>query len=328
MDEQDHPTQIGSPGQPDFTNYTYDAHGNVATRTVDAATQSYSWDSEGSLLAVTGAATVSYHVDANGRRVARTEGGFVTHQWMYDGQLRIVGEVVYVTPTQPTARYRVYGYVGERRLPVVMLEKVGAVETTYRLFGDHLGSLRAVVRVSDGKAVQWMRHGPWGEIVDDFVVAGFARVPFGFAAGIYDEATGLVRFGAREYDPRTGRWLSKDAARFGGGENFYAYADGDPVDNVDEGGYASESSIPIPSPEGGASDGGGAGLVCWSNNDCILEQEACFGDCKDPAQAIFERCREFYYKKNKDDQGQCAQFKQDSLIICRKKCRKEYQCRR
>lgn len=121
----------------------------------------------------------------------------MTHQWMYHGQLRIVGEVMYVTPTQPTLRYRVYGYIGERRLPVVMLEKVGEVETTYRLFGDHLGSLRAVVRVSDGKAVQWMRHGPWGELGtdDDVVVAGFARVPFGFAAGIYDEATGLVRFG-------------------------------------------------------------------------------------------------------------------------------------
>jgi uncharacterized protein RhaS with RHS repeats len=42
-----------------------------------------------------------------------------------------------------------------------------------------------------------------------------------------------VRFGAREYDARTGRWLSKDEARFGGGENFYEYAGGDPVNRVD-----------------------------------------------------------------------------------------------
>jgi RHS repeat-associated protein len=93
--------------------------------------------------------------------------------------------------------------------------------------------MRAVVRVSDGKAVQVMRHGPWGELELDSVASGFARLPFGFAGGIHDDATKLVRFGAREYDARTGRWLSKDEARFGGGENFYEYAGGDPVNSVD-----------------------------------------------------------------------------------------------
>jgi RHS repeat-associated protein len=93
--------------------------------------------------------------------------------------------------------------------------------------------MRAVVRVSDGKAVQVMRHGPWGGLELDSVASGFARVPFGFAGGIHDDATKLVRFGAREYDARTGRWLSKDEARFGGGENFYEYAGGDPANRID-----------------------------------------------------------------------------------------------
>jgi len=34
--------------------------------------------------------------------------------------------------------------------------------------------------------------------------------PFGFAGGIYDPDTGLVRFGARGYDAETGRWTAKD----------------------------------------------------------------------------------------------------------------------
>jgi RHS repeat-associated protein len=69
-----------------------------------------------------------------------------------------------------------------------------------------------------------MRHGPWGEAGGrQRSEHGFSRVPFGFAGGIHDDATKLVRFGAREYDARTGRWLSKDEARFGGGENFYEY---------------------------------------------------------------------------------------------------------
>jgi RHS repeat-associated protein len=41
--------------------------------------------------------------------------------------------------------------------------------------------------------------------------------PFGFAGGIYDGDTGLVRFGARDYDPQTGRWTAKDPVGFLGG---------------------------------------------------------------------------------------------------------------
>jgi RHS repeat-associated protein len=54
--------------------------------------------------------------------------------------------------------------------------------------------------------------------------------PFGFAGGLYDAATGLLRFGARDYDPETGRWTTKDPIGFAGGEtSLYAYAGNDPV---------------------------------------------------------------------------------------------------
>ena len=33
--------------------------------------------------------------------------------------------------------------------------------------------------------------------------------PFGFAGGLYDAETKLVRFGARDYDAGTGRWTSR-----------------------------------------------------------------------------------------------------------------------
>ena len=57
--------------------------------------------------------------------------------------------------------------------------------------------------------------------------------PFGFAGGVSDTDVGLVRFGARDYDPTTGRWTTKDVSRFGGGLNFYDYAGLDPVNVVD-----------------------------------------------------------------------------------------------
>lgn len=64
--------------------------------------------------------------------------------------------------------------------------------------------------------------------------------PFGFAGGIYDSTTGLVRFGARDYSAEIGRWTSKDPIGFGGGANFFAYVGNDPVNRMDPWGlYAS-----------------------------------------------------------------------------------------
>jgi len=58
--------------------------------------------------------------------------------------------------------------------------------------------------------------------------------PFGFAGGIYDQHTGLVRFGARDYDPQTSRWTAKDPIRFEGGDtNLYGYVFSDPVNWID-----------------------------------------------------------------------------------------------
>ena len=42
--------------------------------------------------------------------------------------------------------------------------------------------------------------------------------PFGFAGGLYDADTGLVRFGARDYDAAVARWTAKDPIRWDGGQ--------------------------------------------------------------------------------------------------------------
>lgn len=61
--------------------------------------------------------------------------------------------------------------------------------------------------------------------------------PFGFggANGCQTDAdTGLVLMGHRYYDPRLGRFLSQDP--IGDGDNWYAYAGNDPVDETDPSG--------------------------------------------------------------------------------------------
>jgi RHS repeat-associated protein len=87
-----------------------------------------------------------------------------------------------------------------------------------------------------GQVSQRMHHDTFGLLTQDSA-PGFQ--PFGFAGGLYDPDTGLVRFGARDYDPSIGRWLAKDPIRFAGGDlNLYQYTFNDPVNLIDPSGLA------------------------------------------------------------------------------------------
>jgi RHS repeat-associated protein len=50
---------------------------------------------------------------------------------------------------------------------------------------------------------------------------------------MWDPATGLVRFGARDYDAVPGRWTAKDPIGTVAGGNLYAYGEWDPVNSFD-----------------------------------------------------------------------------------------------
>ena len=107
----------------------------------------------------------------------------------------------------------------------------------------HLGSVRIVVKSSDGttptsptSAGTSMTYDAFGNVVggNSFTAYAAAFQPFGFAGGLYDSDTRLLRFGARDYDPEVGRWLSPDPRGFGGGDpNLQAYAGNDPVNFKD-----------------------------------------------------------------------------------------------
>jgi RHS repeat-associated protein len=87
------------------------------------------------------------------------------------------------------------------------------------------------VDAADGTVVREFATDEFGRVVTD-TAPGFT--PFGFAGGLYDLDTGLVRFGARDYDAHVGRWVAKDPIRFEGGQkNMYAYVDNDPVNWTD-----------------------------------------------------------------------------------------------
>ncbi len=110
----------------------------------------------------------------------------------------------------------------------------------YYLHYDQVGSLRAVTN-TNGNIVKEITYDSYGNILKD--TNPDFKVPFGFAGGLYDEDTKLVHFGYREYDPVSGRWLSKDPLLFGGGDsNLYGYVLNDPVNLVDPWGLESNKT--------------------------------------------------------------------------------------
>ena len=106
-----------------------------------------------------------------------------------------------------------------------------AAASRYRLISDNVGSVRLVINTSTGAIEQRLDYDEYGNVIRD-TNPGFQ--PFGFAGGLYDPDTKLVRFGARDYDAQTGRWTAKDPIGFLGGQaNLYAYVVGDPVNRAD-----------------------------------------------------------------------------------------------
>jgi RHS repeat-associated protein len=111
---------------------------------------------------------------------------------------------------------------------------------TYRLVLDHLGSVRMVVDVADSTVAQRLEYDAFGRITLNSN-PGFQ--PFAYAGGLFDEATRLTHFGARDYDADIGRWISKDPMLFAGNDaNLYAYVANDPVNYRDPSGYEGTSA--------------------------------------------------------------------------------------
>ncbi len=221
-------------------HYAYDAHGRLTTRT-DTSTgeeTGYRYDALGALREVTlpDGRVVTYDVDGLGRRIARRVDGVSTHGYLYRG-----AQVVAVLDADGRLAQRfVYGTRSHVPDYLIQYESGGTAPRLYRLETDHLGSVRRVVDAGTGEVVQRLEYDPWGKVLED-TAPGLQ--PFGFAGGLYDPATGLVRFGVRDYDPGVGRWTAKDPILFAGGDpNLYGYVLNDPVNGVDPWGTAIETA--------------------------------------------------------------------------------------
>jgi len=155
--------------------------------------------------------------------------GEITKKYLWQGLTRLLA--VYDGSDNLLLRFK----YAAGRLPVAV-EMEGA---TYYLAYDPVGSLRAVADAS-GNVVKEITYDTFGCILNDTNPGLY--IPLGFAGGLHDRDTGLVRFGYRDYDPETGRWTAKDPIGFAGGSaDLYGYCLNDPVTWIDPYGLQSGS---------------------------------------------------------------------------------------
>ncbi len=221
-DAQDRLTSYGA------YEYRYTRNGELQSRT-DHDTgdvTEYTYDVFGSLtsVALPDDRLIEYVTDARGRRVAKKVDGVVTRKWLYRDQLAPVAEL-----DGAGNLIAHYGYATRANVP----DYTTRDGVLYRIVTDQLGSVRLIVNANNPSDILF-RAEYSGFGVRTVLQGDPEVVPFGFAGGLYDADTGLVRFGAREYDPEVGRWTAKDPILFGGGQsNLYVYVGNDPVNFVD-----------------------------------------------------------------------------------------------
>ena len=224
-DDQDRMTPYGT------ATYAYTASGELATKTDGAQVTTYAYDALGNLTstALPGGPSIGYQIDGRNRRVGKKVDSTATQGFLYQSDLRPAAELD--GGNNVVSRF-VYG------TKVNVPEYLVKGGTTYRLVTDHLGSPRLVVDVATGSVAQRMDYDEFGRVLSD-TNPGFQ--PFGFAGGLYDKDTKLVRFGTRDYDAVSGRWTRKDSAqRASELPNRYAYVANDPINLVDYNGFWGE----------------------------------------------------------------------------------------
>jgi RHS repeat-associated protein len=217
--------------------YTYTIQGQLDTKTTSAGTTRYGYDGFGNLRDVTlpDGTAIHYIVDGRNRRVGKEVNGKLQERFLYLDQIRPIAEL---SPNGMVSELFIYGT--RANVPDYIIKD----GHRYRVIADQLGSPRLIVDANSGAIVEQIDYDAWGNVTND-TNPGFQ--PFGFAGGLYDQDTKLIRFGARDYDPETGRWTSKDTMLFAGGEtSLYGYVRNDPVNDIDLTGEAPITGYPLP----------------------------------------------------------------------------------
>jgi RHS repeat-associated protein len=239
--------------------HTYDANGNLATKTEGADAWVYTWNALNQLTMVTknAVAQATYSYDPLGRRVEKVAGPTTTG-WTYDAEDIVRQNATVAAVTTVTL------FVHGRGTDEPLGSEKPATSTLSYLHADGLGSIVGQTG-ANGVLVDSFSYDSWGQSQTG------TPSPFGFAAREWDADARLHYNRARYYDPASGRFINEDPARLWGGLNLYRYVDDNPQTFTDPSGLQKSGMSCLDSA---ASEGAKLGPIYgWGWTHCWVSCE-------------------------------------------------------
>lgn len=213
-----------------IANFTYDNNGNLTNKTYEGQSTAIGYDAMDRLVSVTGDVpeAEAYIYDHSYRRIAKSVGSATT-SYHYSGP-DIIAEYD-SSWSSPTA---LYGHGAAMDDPLV---RVATTTGDVRFY--HADGLGSIVGVSDlqGTLTGTNRYGAWGNVTH---VTG-TTPQYGYT-GREPDATGLLYYRLRYYDPQIGRFTQPDPKGFIDGLNRYAYVMNSPMNYVDPWGLSASTA--------------------------------------------------------------------------------------
>jgi RHS repeat-associated protein len=244
---------VGTP-----VSQTYDAAGNVTTRTAGGSTDTLTWDAFGQLVkdvrTGTGAFTWSAIYDGLGRRLQTTQGA-LTVQSSYDPEVEFLELVTTINGvrnwhvTGPDLDGRYGGLNGCGGVEAVYNQSTSSA--TYLLsdtYGHTEGTLSGTTFVWNPTQCDGYGALPGTTKPSALVAGANVASQLGWRSH-YIDPTGFYYMGARNYAPDSGTFLSPDPLGHSASMDLYSYCDGDPVNQYDsdgrfgKGGFDSAAGI-------------------------------------------------------------------------------------
>jgi RHS repeat-associated protein len=228
-----------------FTYYGYDADGNptsgsLGTHTYNTADQStdagYAYDGNGNLTA-SPTLTAAYNSADQTIGVNATPGTFT--QFGYAGAGQATRSYSATSAGSTTFSNGLLGVEAQTDTTglgtasyVYLPDGTLLAETTptgaYYYIADNQGSIIGLASTA-GTPRATYTYTPYGTQTATAENGALAANPYGYDGG-YTDNTGLIHYGARYYDPTTGRWTQLDPS---GQSSGYAYTGDDPINSED-----------------------------------------------------------------------------------------------